>query len=222
MLELLKQKLDQNPLLKKWVHRMLIPSGQARPRWWVKIFLGPLFVKKGRGSLIRRNIRFDVVPFNSFAIGDFSTIEDYSVINNGVGEVRIGDRSRIGISNVVIGPVIIGNDVIMAQHVVLSGLNHGYQDVSLPPHEQTCTTAPIIIEDEVWIGANAVITSGTKIGKHAVVGAVSIVTRDVPPYSVVVGNPAKIVKQYDFEQGDWVRPVREVFIKSAAEVNEAE
>ena len=79
---------------------------------------------------------------------------------------------------------------MLAQHVVMSGLNHQFEDINLPISQQPCTTAEIIIEDEAWIGANVVITSGTKIGKHAVVAAGSVVTKDVPPYSVVGGNPS--------------------------------
>lgn len=205
MLNALKQKLNHNPKLKQFVHWLLVPKGQARPRWWVKTFVNPFVVKRGKGSLIRRNIRFDVLPFNCFEIGAHSTIEDYSVINNGLGAVRIGERTRVGISNVLIGPVTIGNDVIIAQNVVFSGLNHGYKDVALPPHDQPCTTAEIVLEDEVWVGANAVITAGARIGKHAIVGAGSVVTKSVEPYSIVAGNPARPIKKYDFDKESWVR-----------------
>jgi acetyltransferase-like isoleucine patch superfamily enzyme len=128
------------------------------------------------------------------------------VINNGMGDVIIGDRSRVGISSVVIGPVTIGNDVILAQHVVMSGLNHGYEDVTIPIKDQKCTVKPIRIEDECWIGANAVITSGVTIGKHSVVAAGSVVTKDVPPFSIVGGNPAKVLKQYNLQTGQWEKP----------------
>lgn len=201
----LKDKIKDNPGLKKLVHRMLIPKGEAAPRLWVKWFLNPFLHKKGSGSKIRRRTRIDVLPFNKFEMGKGSTIEDFCTINNGVGDVIIGDNSLVGMSNVVIGPVTIGNNVIMAQNIVVSALNHEYRDVNLPIQAQKILTSPIVIEDDCWIAANAVITSGVTIGKHSVVAANAVVTKNVPPFSVVAGNPAKIIKQYDFEKQDWVR-----------------
>lgn len=130
-------------------------------------------------------------------------IEQFSTINNGVGGVFIGDQSIVGLGCTVIGPVHIGNHVMLAQHIVVSGLNHGYERIDIPSSEQKTTTALITIMDEVWIGANCVITAGVTIGKHAVIGAGSIVTKDIPPYTVAVGNPAKVVKQYNFDSGQW-------------------
>ena len=147
----------------------------------------------------------DVVPFNHFKLGDYSTIEDFCTINNGVGDVIIGNETRIGMSNVVIGPVIIGNHVILAQNIVMSGLNHRYEDINLPISKQNVNTSLIKIEDECWIGANAVITAGVTLGKHSIVAAGSVVTKNIPPYSVAVGNPARVIKQYDFEKRQWVR-----------------
>jgi acetyltransferase-like isoleucine patch superfamily enzyme len=202
----LATKIKSNPRLKSLALYLLNPKGQARPRRWVKWFLNPFYHKKGKGSRICYYTRMDLIPFNPFVLGKDSTIEDFSVVNNGVGEVIIGDRVRIGISNVIIGPVQIGNDVILAQHVVLSGLNHGYEDISLPIHLQKVTTSRIIVEDEVWIGANSVITSGVTIGKHSVVAGGSVVTKDVPPYTIVAGNPARIIKTYEPGLNAWVKP----------------
>lgn len=199
----LSDKIKSSPKLKKLSLRLLMPKNQARPRLWVKWFLNPLKHKRGKGSKIRRRTRIDVLPFNNFSLGANSTIEDFSTINNGVGEVIIGDRSRIGMGNVIIGPVYIGNDVILAQNVVMSGLNHGYEDVNIPPKDQKVTTSPIYIEDEVWIGANVSIVAGVTIGKHSVVAAGSVVTKNVPQYSISVGNPAKVIKQYKFETKQW-------------------
>lgn len=200
-----KEKIKANKKLKHFVHWLLIPPYQARPRKWVKWFVNPFYHRKGKHSVIRRMTRMDVVPFNRFELGDYSTIEDFCTINNGVGDVIIGKDTRIGMSNVVIGPVIIGNAVMFAQNVVISGLNHAYEDVDIPISKQKETTALILVEDECWIGANVVITAGVTIGKHSVVAAGSIVTKNIPPYSVAVGNPAKVIKQYDFEKKEWVR-----------------
>lgn len=199
----LTDKIKSSPKLKKLSLRLLTPKNQARPRLWVKWFLNPLKHKRGKGSKIRRRTRIDVLPFNNFSLGSYSTIEDFSTINNGVGEVIIGDRSRIGMSNVIIGPVYIGNDVILAQNIVMSGLNHGYEDVNVAPKYQKVTTSPIHIEDEVWIGANVSIVAGITIGKHSVIAAGSVVTKNIPAYSIAVGNPARVIKQYNFESKQW-------------------
>lgn len=199
----LKEKINSNPALKKLVHWMLIPTGGARPRLWVKLFINPFVHKRGKASKIGR-ARMDVLPFNKFELGSRSTIEDYCTINNGVGDVFIGDNTLIGMSNVIIGPVTIGNNVIFAQNIVASGLNHEYRDVETPISLQKTIVAPIIIEDDCWIAANSVITSGVTIGKHSVVAAGAVVTKSVSPYSVAAGNPARVIKQYDFSVKEWV------------------
>jgi acetyltransferase-like isoleucine patch superfamily enzyme len=145
----------------------------------------------------------DVFPFNNFKLGAKSTIEDFATINNGVGDVLIGDGSMIGIGSVVIGPVEIGNNVMLAQNIVVSGLNHGYEDVTIPPSLQKEIRKQIIISDNVWIGANSVITAGITIGRHSVIGAGSVVTKNIPDYCVAVGNPAKIIKRYSAETETW-------------------
>ncbi len=197
------ETIKSNKSLKKFVHFLLIPRGQARPRLWVKYFVNPFYHKRGKNSVIRRRTRIDVLPFNAFSLGEGSTIEDFSTINNGVGAVIIGNNSRIGIGNVVIGPVTVGNNVILAQNIVISGLNHGYEDIDLPIHKQPVSTAPIFIEDDSWIGANVVVTAGVTIGKHCVVAAGAVVTKDIPPFSIAVGNPARVIKQYNKQTGKW-------------------
>lgn len=201
----LKEKIKSNPKLKKFTIWALTPKNQPRPRLWVRLFLNPLKHKRGKGSKIRRRTRIDVLPWNNFSLGNYSTIEDFTTINNGVGDVIIGDRTRIGLGNTLIGPIKIGNDIMLAQNIVMSGLNHGYEDITKSIHNQPVTTAQITIEDEVWIAANSVVVAGVTIGKHAVVAAGSVVTKDVPPYSIVAGNPAKVIKEYNFETNKWER-----------------
>ena len=199
----LKEKIKSNESIKKWVHWSILIPKQTRPRLWIKWFVNPFYHKKGKGSRIRPRTRMDVVPWNKFELGIDSTIEDFSAINNGVGPVIIGDRTKIGLSNTIIGPVTIGNDVRLAQNITLSGLNHNYEDVSLPIHVQGVSTAPIIVEDDCWIGANVVAVAGVTIGKHSIVAAGSIVTKNIPPFSVAVGNPARVIKTYNFETKTW-------------------
>ena len=199
------EKIKSNPKVKAFVHRLIIPKGEAKPRLWVKLFVNRWFHTYGKNCKIRRYTRMDLLPFNNFELGSNSTIENFCTINNGVGEVLIGYSTLIGMGNTVIGPVSIGNNVILAQNIVISGLNHEYQDITKPIHEQPVTTAKITVDDECWIGANAVITAGVTIGKHSVIAAGSVVTKDVPAFSVAVGNPARVIKQYNAGAGEWVK-----------------
>lgn len=201
----IKDKIKNSPRLKKLAIWLLTPKGQARPRLWIKLFVNPFIHKRGKGVKIQRRTRMDVLPLNQFYIGDYSTIEDFCTINNGVGKIQIGNKTRIGISSVLIGPVTIGDDVRLAQNIVISGLNHNYKDISKPISEQGVNTEQVYIGDETWIGANAVILAGVFIGKHCIIAAGSVVTKNIPSNSVVAGNPARIIKQYNIETENWER-----------------
>lgn len=201
----ISSRIKSNPALKRFTLRLLIPANDHRPRLWVRLFLNPFKHKKGRGAIIRWQTRMDVFPFKNFSLGAQSLIEDFTTINNGVGDVFIGDRTIIGMGNTVIGPVKIGNDVMFAQNIVVSGMNHGYEDIHVPPSKQKDICKLITIADEVWIGANCVITAGVNIGKHSIIGAGSVVTKDIPSYCIAVGNPARVIKKYNEETSAWER-----------------
>lgn len=201
----IKDTILNSPTLKQKIYRLIMPKNDYRPRLWFRTFIIPFIRKKGKGALIRRSVRLDILPSHPCIIGEKTIIEDFSIINNTVGKVVIGNRSIIGLSNVIIGPISIGDNVLFAQHIVASALNHNYQDISIPPVEQGVSVKEIIVEDNVWIGANAVITAGVTIGRHSVIGAGCVVTKNVPPYSVVVGNPGTIIKQYDPNKKSWVK-----------------
>lgn len=200
----LKEKIKKHPLLKRIVLNFLMHPVKTRPQWWIRIFM-PFYIKRGKGSVIYRSVRKDIVPFNIFELGKRSVIEDYSVINNAVGNLVIGNNTRVGIGNTIIGPVTISDNVNIGQNVTISGLNHNYEDPSKTISEQGIDTSPIKIENDVWIGANSVVLPGVQIGNHSVIGAGSVVTKDIPPYSVAVGNPAKIIKRYDMYLKEWVK-----------------
>lgn len=200
----IKEKLKTKQGLKSFILNLLVHPVKTRPRRWLRLFQ-PFYIKRGRRSVIYSNIRKDIVPFNSFELGEKSVIESFSTINNMVGAITIGSRSRIGLGNTIIGPVKIGNNVNLAQNIIISGLNHNYSDPDKTIISQGVNTSEVIIEDDVWIGANSVILAGITIGKHSVIGAGSVVIRDVPPYSIVVGNPGKIIKQYNFSSQEWTK-----------------
>lgn len=197
--------IRSNDTLKKAARWALISPNQYRPRLWVRMFLNPFKHIKGKGSIIRRRTKMDLFPYKNFELGAYSVIEDFTTINNGVGDVLIGSRSFIGVGNVIIGPVEIACHVMTAQNVVISGMNHSYEDIHTPPTMQKVSTSRIVISENVWIGANSVITAGVSIGKHSIIGAGSVVTKDIPAYCVAAGNPAKIIKRYNPETKVWER-----------------
>jgi len=119
---------------------------------------------------------------------------EHGVDFEGGTELEIGSYSGLGI-NSWIGPAKIGKDVIMGREVIIISKNHKYSDSTKPIHLQGYEQVrPVIIEDDVWIGTRVIILPGRRIGRGAVIGAGSVVTKDVPPYAVVGGNPAKILK----------------------------
>ncbi len=195
--------LDSHPKIKKMVLLAITPNRNPRPRLWVRWFLNPFIHKKGKGSLIRYRSRIDVFPWNRFEIGDLTTIEDFCTVNNGSGNVLIGDRVRVGIGSVIIGPVTMGNGSGLGQHVFVSGFNHGFKDGSKNSSQQALDIKPVTIEDEAHIGANSVVLAGVTIGKRSQVGAGSVVTKNIPPFSVAVGNPAKVIKTFNIETNHW-------------------
>lgn len=198
----LKEKIKNDPVLKKLVLSFIMHPVKTRPQWWIRLFYFT-YLKRGKGSVIYRSVRKDLPPFRKFSLGKYSVIEDFSCLNNAVGDLIIGDHTRVGLRNTIIGPVTIGSHVNLAQNITVTGLNHNFEDVYTPIDEQGVNTSPVVIEDDVWVGANAVILPGVTIGKHSVVAAGSVVSKSIPPYSVCAGIPARIMKQYDFESKKW-------------------
>lgn len=139
----------------------------------------------------------DTPPYRRFWLGRRSVVESFCCINNAVGNVTIGDYTRIGIHCTVIGPVCIGSHVNLAQGITVTALNHNFEDISQRIDQQGISTNPVVIGDDVWIGANSVILPGVTIGRHAVVAAGAVVTKDVPDNCVVAGVPARVIKQLE-------------------------
>ena len=198
-------KIKSDPKLKSFILWTISPRRNPRPRLWVRWFLNPFIHKRGKGSTIRRRSRIDVFPWNRFEIGDLTTIEDFTTVNNGSGAVILGNRVRVGIGSVIIGPVTMGNGSGLGQHVFVSGFNHGYKDATKNSSVQPLDLKPVVIEEEVHIGANSVVTAGVTIGKRTQIGAGSVVTKNIPPFSIAVGNPCRVIKRFNQETKQWER-----------------
>ena len=192
--EAIRGQFKGNPRLKKFVNWMIMNQVQTRPRWFIRM-LAPLYQHRGKHSVVHHSARMDTPPYRKFSLGDYSVIESFACINNAVGDVIIGDHTRIGLHNTIIGPVTIGSHVNLAQGITVTALNHNFEASDKRIDEQGVSTTPVTIEDDIWIGANAVILPGVTIGNHSVVAAGAVVTKNVPPHSLVAGVPAKIIKQ---------------------------
>ena len=192
--ERIRERLKASPKLKKLMTWFIMNQVETRPRWYIRL-LAPLYQHRGRHSVIHGSVRMDTPPYRKFHLGDYSVVESFACINNAVGDVNIGDHTRIGLHNTIIGPVSIGSHVNLAQGITVTALNHIFSDPQKRIDEQGVSTDQVIIEDDTWIGANAVILPGVTIGRHSVIAAGAVVTKDIPPHSLAAGIPAKIIKQ---------------------------
>lgn len=192
--EEVRAKFKSNPRLKRMVDWLIMNQVETRPRWFIRL-LAPLYQHRGRHAIIHHSVRMDTPPYRKFWLGDYSVVESFACINNAVGDVIIGDHTRIGLHNTIIGPVTIGSHVNLAQGITITALNHNFDDSEKRIDQQGISTKEVVLEDDIWVGANAVILPGVTIGKHAVVAAGAIVTKDVPSHSLVAGVPAKVIRQ---------------------------
>ncbi|MBQ2127745.1 MAG: acyltransferase [Prevotella sp.] len=191
--EQLREGLKGNPRLKRLLDYLIMNQRDARPRWYVRL-LAPLYQKRGSGSKIYGSVRMDTPPYRQFVLGKRSVIESYACINNAVGDVIIGDHTRIGLHCTVIGPVTIGSHVNLAQGITITALNHNFNESQQRIDQQGVSTRPVTIGDDVWIGTNAVILPGVTIGSHVVIAAGAVVSKDIPDHSLAMGIPATVRK----------------------------
>jgi maltose O-acetyltransferase len=144
---------------------------------------------------ISKKIRYFLVRRIFKKCGKNVNVEQKAYFQNGFN-IEIGDNSGIGVNANIPNDMIIGNNVLMGPDVMIFSNTHHYEKKDRLIREQGYEDPkPVIIEDDVWIGARAIILGGTHIQKGAVIGAGSVVTRDVEPYTVVAGAPAKEIKR---------------------------
>lgn len=169
-------------------------------------FLYPVYFQAGDDVSIGDYSYLDCVSRRGVRFGNHTSVDRNlwlscgGVTGAGQGFFEIGDHSYIG-CNAVIGAggggIKIGNNVLIGQSVNMHSESHNFGDGSTPIREQGISYEGITIEDDVWIGSKATILDGVVIGVGAIVGAGAVVTNSIPPYSIAVGVPAKVVRTRD-------------------------
>lgn len=150
-----------------------------------------------KGSLIigsNVSIESNVKIYNRTEIGDNVSIGDnVELRSNGSSIVKIGSGTSINRNSMIMGVVTIGENCAIAPGCCIVGSNHIFTDSTLSIKEQGLERKGINIESDVWIGANACVMDGVTIGRGSIIGAGSVVTKNIPSYSIAVGNPCKVI-----------------------------
>ena len=171
-------------------------------------------IRLGHGSYLDEGVYIHATP-QGVEIGRDTIVMHGAVLHvynfrnlPGAG-IRIGEDCLIGEYTVIRGQggVTIGDRVYTSPMTQIIAVNHIFQDPTRPFIEQGITAEGIVIEDDVWLGASAVVTDGVRIGKGSVVAAGAVVTKDVPPHCIVAGVPAQVVRQIDGSQPPPNKPV---------------
>lgn len=172
---------------------------------WISNFIGSI----GSKSIISYPCKLWGGGYSQITIGDNTIIQAHCILGcwtKYAGDVfspsiQIGDNCNIGEHTHIsaTNKITIGNGLLTGRYVFIGDNSHGgfsKEEAEIPPiNRKLVTKGEIVIGDNVWIGDKATILSGVKIGKGAIIGANAVVTKDVPPYTVVGGNPARIIKQ---------------------------
>ncbi|MGH9064285.1 MAG: acyltransferase [Acidimicrobiales bacterium] len=145
-------------------------------------------------ALGARRIRYLLCRQMLASCGENVNIEHGALINSG-SQIHVGDNSGIGLDAFVSGPLVIGRNVIMGPNCTFLSINRDTQRTDVPMIDQgyLAPRAPVV-EDDVWLGANVTVLPGRRIGQGAIVAAGAVVSRDVPPYAVVAGNPGRVIR----------------------------
>lgn len=161
---------------------------------------------------IRERSRIDLG--RNFTCGKYCRIEVYPDASNTNEKILVfGSNVQVNDAVHIVGrkKVLIGNNVLIASKVFISDSNHGIyagerqSSPEVPPAERELSAAPVSIEDNVWIGEFVSVLQGVTIGKGSIIGSMSVVSRSIPPYSIAVGSPARVIKQFNFNTSQWER-----------------
>ena len=150
------------------------------------------FKSQGANTIIADMVKF--INPERVSVGDNVEFK-YGVYVEAGSDIIIGDDTHFAPFCVLYGPLRIGNKCAFAAHCTFASVGHGYAEHDVPMIEQPTTAQEIVIEDNVWIGANATVIGGVRIGTGSIIGSGAVVTKDVAPFSVMGGVPARFIKQ---------------------------
>lgn len=178
-------------------------------RTWFALRYQRSFRSFGRGAFLYGPFRIDGAE--GIEIGDKTVLQRGSWlyccgIDEMPASLKLGKGSVFGYNNHItaVRSVVIGDHVLTANNVYISDNLHSYEDVSTPVIQQPVKFKKAVsIGDGCWIGENACVI-GASVGKNCVIGANAVVTRDIPDYSVAVGVPAAVIRQYDLHSKKWI------------------
>jgi acetyltransferase-like isoleucine patch superfamily enzyme len=158
---------------------------------------------------IKSNVQIKTCKNSNIILNEDTMICSYTTLETAGGYIEIGKNIVIGEYSTIQGQggVILEDNVLLASHVHFISNHHQYTNVNQPIKNQPNIPGKIRVKENTWIGINVVILSGVTIGKHCIIGSGSIVKFDIPDYSVAVGNPAKVIKMYDFDSKEWLTKV---------------
>lgn len=176
--------------------------------WWNFYSKYITKISFGSKSYILRPMQIDFPK--SMKVGNNTIIYDFCWLfgnDSKSNSLIIGDNVRIGhFSHIVAtNKVCIKDNVLIADKVFISDTTHNYQDINVAISKQGIfSKKEVVIGENSWIGENVSIC-GASIGKNSVIGANSVVTKDIPDYCVALGSPAKVIKKYNFKKSVWER-----------------
>lgn len=177
-------------------------------KYKTQLLYKPFFNQIGKKSRILKPLKItnpkNIIIRNRVVVNKYSWLLTLQ-IDEKTPELIFDDDCIIGHFNHItcVNRVIIGKNVLTADRVYITDNYHGYEDINMPISKQPIKSkGKVIIGDETWIGDNVSIIS-CKIGKHCVIGANSVVNKDIPDYSIAVGAPAKVIKRYNFKTEQW-------------------
>ena len=157
---------------------------------------GMRWVRIGNGFTTGPGLRLEALPLDPSS-------GPVLLIGNGV---QLNDQVHIA----AVSSVTIGDRVLIASKVFISDHNHGrykgdapHDSPTTPPAARQLHSAPVVIEDDVWIGEFVAVLPGVHIGRGAIIGTMSTVTRDIPAYTIAVGSPARVIRRFNFETSLW-------------------
>ena len=172
-------------------------------------FQGHKRISMGKKNTFQKNSNIIIDHYSNnqnISIGNENNFASYSILKSHGGYISIGNNNFVGEKSQIQGRggVEIGDNVLIAPNCFISSSNHDYENPDNDDYLKKEIPSKTKIEDKVWIGANCVIVAGVTIGTCSIVAGGSVVTKDVEPYTIVAGNPARVVKTYNKDQNKWI------------------